>query len=202
MKQAHSGKVDRKTRRDQVAMAALSIVSSCGVKGVTTAALAREVGISEANLYRHFKNKNEILLETVAKIGDGLRKNMEIAFSLPIPPHETLKKIFELHLEHIESNPGIPRLIFSEEIHIGNELLRQELLKTITGYTSKLESLIKKWQDEGSLKAKVDPSAAALMFLGMIQALTMKWSLSGFNFKLTEAGMKLWANYERCLKSE
>ncbi|HDH53599.1 MAG TPA: TetR/AcrR family transcriptional regulator, partial [Nitrospirae bacterium] len=54
-------KFDRKTRRAQIVQAALRIIGSRGVGALTTAAIAKEVGISEANLYRHFENKEEIL---------------------------------------------------------------------------------------------------------------------------------------------
>lgn len=47
---------------------------------LTVAAIAHEVGMSEANLYRHFVDKQEILLETVERIGEGLRGNLEKAF--------------------------------------------------------------------------------------------------------------------------
>ena len=59
-------------RRDQIVEAALRIIANRGVKSLTTAAIAEEVGISEANLYRHFNSKDEILQGTVEKIGEGL----------------------------------------------------------------------------------------------------------------------------------
>ena len=142
----NSGKVDRETRRDQIARAALKIVGESGVSGLTTAAIAREVGISEAALYRHFKNKDEILFETVGKIGEGLKEKMQSVMTSSIPCMEKLKMNFLLNLEHIENNVGIPRLVFSDQVHINNLKLKEKLLNNINSHISRLESLIKNCQ--------------------------------------------------------
>lgn len=193
-------KFDRETRRYQIARAALKIVGKSGVKGLTTAAIAGEVGISEAALYRHFKSKDEILLETIGKIGEGLREKMQKVMTSDIPCIEKLRTNFLLNLEHIENNVGIPRLVFSDQIHIGNDKLREKLLNNINNHTARLEAMIIKCQEDGSIRKDIDPASSALVLLGMIQTLAMKWSLNGFSFRLTEAGMKHWKNYETCIK--
>lgn len=195
-----SSRLSGDIRRDQIVEAALRIIANRGVKSLTTAAIAEEVGISEANLYRHFKNKDEILQGTVEKIREGLLRNLDAVSSMTdASPVARLKRLFMLHLEYIEKNEGIPRLVFSEEMHIGNESLKEKLLNTIGLYSAKLESLIKEGKRVGLIKKDIDHSSAALMFLGMIQILAMKWSLSGFSFSLADEGVKLWGNFEKCL---
>lgn len=187
-------------RRDQIVEAALRIIARGGIKSLTTAAIAEEVGISEANLYRHFNSKDEILQGTVEKVGEGLLRNLDIITEISEDsPLVRLKRLFMLHLEYIEKNEGIPRLVFSEEMHIGNKKLKERLLKTIELYSSGLESLIKEGQKAGLIKKEIKSPSAAMVFIGMIQILTMKWSLSGFSFSLIDEGMKLWRDFERCL---
>ena len=48
------------------------IIGKRGVSGLT-AAIAREVGLSEASLYRHFKNKDEIFYATVESSKSDVR---------------------------------------------------------------------------------------------------------------------------------
>lgn len=84
-------------------------------------------------------------------------------------------------------------------MHIGNESLKEKLLNTIGLYSAKLESLIKEGKRVDLIKMDMEHSSAALMFMGMTQILTMKWSLSGFSFSLVDEGIKLWKNFEKCL---
>lgn len=187
-------------RREQIVEAALRIIASGGVKSLTTAAIAEEVGISEANLYRHFNSKDEILQGTVEKIGEGLLRNLDIISEMSeANPLVRLKRLFMLHLEYIEKNEGIPRLIFSEEMHVGNKKLKERLLKTIQSYSARLESLIKEGQEAKLIRKEIGGPSAAMLFIGMIQILTMRWSLSGFSFSLVNEGMKLWRDFEKCL---
>lgn len=190
-------------RRDQIAAATLKVIALKGVGALTTSAIAREVGISEASLYRHFKGKDEILAVTVQKIVDGLRRNLENVTRLS-PEGQfviRLKRLFMLHLDYIEKNGGIPRLIFSDEIHLNKGDLKERLSGAINEYTSALESIIRQGQKAGQIIKELNPGAAALTIIGMVQVTAMRWSLSAFSFPLVAEGMKLWTNYEKSIRS-
>lgn len=195
-------KVSNEARREHVVDAALKIISEKGVRNLTTAAIAHEVGMSEANLYRHFANKDEILRLTVGRISEGLQKNLEKVFESPGKPIENLRKIFTLHLGFVEKSEGIPRLIFSEEIHGGNRELQATILNTINTYSAKLESIIKEGQIAGCIKKDIDPASSALTMIGMTQVKILRWSLSSFSFSLAKEGTKLWRNFEKCIAIE
>lgn len=199
-----NGKVKTGIRRDQIAEAALRIIGQKGASGLTTASLAREAGISEANLYRHFKSKDEILELTVEKITLGLGRNLQNVTKIRAadPAITKLKRIFTLHLDYVEKNEGIPRLVFSEELHSGNAKLKEKLLNSINAYASELESIIRQGQRDGLIKAAIQPKAAALLLIGMVQITILRWSLSGFSFHLVDEGMKLWRNFEACVNAE
>ncbi|HDO35936.1 MAG TPA: TetR/AcrR family transcriptional regulator [Nitrospirae bacterium] len=191
-------KFDRKTRRAQIVQAALRIIGSRGVGALTTAAIAKEVGISEANLYRHFENKEEILNAMTEEIGAGLEENLKAVTAGS--PVARLKEIYKLHLEYIEKNDGIPRLVFSEQLHMRQPHIRKKLLEKINAYSRKLSEIIKEGQEGGLIKKGLNPHAASMILIGMVQITTLKWSLSGFSFSLVHEGMKLWKDYEKCLK--
>jgi len=190
----------KEARRDQVVGAVLKIIGNHGMAGLTTSALAKEVGMSEANLYRHFKNKQEILLETVTQIGERLRQNLDTVMKSCSSPADLLRQIFQLHLRYVGQNKGIPRLVFSDEIHAGNPELKLRLLETISFYTESLEEFIKAGKKDGSLKQSIDPKATALTMIGIIQVSILRWALSGFTLSIEEEGLNLWNNLEACIK--
>ena len=195
-------KIGSQIRRRQVVEAALKIISEKGAKNLTTAAIAKEVGMSEANLYRHFSGKEEILHETIAKVAEGLQENVEKVFDSHKSPMESLREIYALHLGFVENNAGIPRLVFSEEIHGGNRILKEMMFKTIKEYSTKLESLFRAGQSAGIVKKELDPACCALTVIGMVQVTVLRWSLSGFSFSLKEEGLKLWKNFEKSVATE
>jgi len=193
-----SSKVDKKTRRSQIVQASLRIIGRQGVASLTTAAIAKEVGISEANIYRHFENKDEILSEMATHIREGLERNLSRVSETS--PMAALRQIYKFHLEYIESNEGIPRLIFSEQLHTSSKL-KKRLFATIGSYSNKLASIIQDGQQKEIIKKDIDSKAAAMMLIGMVQVTTLKWALSNYEFSLLKEGLKLWNNFERCVRT-
>ena len=48
-------------RQEQIAQAALDVVRSQGIRALNVAAVAKKVGIVPSAVYRHFKDKREIV---------------------------------------------------------------------------------------------------------------------------------------------
>jgi AcrR family transcriptional regulator len=195
------GKVKGEVRRDQIVQATLKIIARKGVSSLTTAALAREVGISEANLYRHFRNKDEIFMATVSQVREMIAKNLEKVLTGNTGPVGILKRFFALQVELMEENGGITRLMFSEELHV-HQHMRERILETMYTVSEKLASLIKDGQKAGVIRKDIDPLTTVLMFVAMIQGLAFRWSLGGFSFSLAKEAAKTWKNFEKLISLE
>jgi len=193
-------KVSTEVRREQIRQATFNIIANQGVKGLTISAIAEKVGVSEANLYRHFKNKKEILAHAVESIGEGLLQNLRSVKNTKMTdPLKQLKRLFRLHLEYIEANEGIPHLVFSEELHKGNPDLRNKLLNAINAYAREIELLMKQGQKDGNIHKGINTHAFSFTMIGMIQISTMMWSLNAFSSSLVLGGMGLWDSFEKCM---
>ncbi len=195
------GKVKGDVRRDQIMQATLKIIARKGVSSLTTAALAREVGISEANLYRHFKNKDDIYMATVSHVREMIAKNLEKVMDGSTDPVAILKRFFALQVELMEENGGITRLMFSEELHV-HQHMRERILETMYAVSEKLASLVKDGQKAGTIRKDIDPLTTVLMFVAMIQGLAFRWSLGGFSFSLAKEAAKTWKNFEKLITLE
>ncbi len=194
-------KMRGEVRRDQIVQTALAIISQKGVGGLTTAALAAGAGVSEANLYRHFKNKEDIFFATVSYVKDRIAGNIEQSLAGNGTPIGRLRRFYDLQIDLMAGNSGIPRFMFSDELHIA-EKLRGVLLQTMYTFSATLASFIRDAQKFGSIRKDLDPKTTALMFIGMVQGLMFRWSLSGFSFSLKAESRKMWKNFEKCVMVE
>ncbi len=193
-------RVRGEVRRDQIVQAALKIIGEKGVGSLTTAEIAREVGISEANLYRHFKNKEKIYSAAIVHVRDMITRNIERAFSGGATPLTKLKRFFALQIGLMENNSGIPRFMFSEELHM-SRAMRKNILQTMYAVSNTLASLIREGQKTGSIRKDIDAKTSSLMVIGIVQGLTFRWSLGEFSFSLAAEGRKTWKNFEKCIAS-
>lgn len=185
-------------RQQQITEAALHVIGQKGINGATTVEIASAAGISEGNLYRHFRNKEEIIKSVIDKIGDDLTLILASVAELD-NPKDKLETIFKSHLLYIEGHVGIPRTIFSEETIVANDNLRAKVLSTISRYFLGIRQIVEQGQKCGMFDEGMDSQAIASMFIGTIHFAVTRWMMNNFSTKLTDETKLLWKNFARCM---
>jgi len=94
-------------------------------------------------------------------------------------------------LSAIHETPAIPAILFSRELHTDNETLRQHFLSLVERFGGLLAGLIKEAQSVGEIRADEAPGDCALLVMGLVQGLALRWSLSGRAFDIVEEGRRL-----------
>ncbi|MBI5189781.1 MAG: TetR/AcrR family transcriptional regulator [Nitrospirae bacterium] len=195
-------KKDTKTRQAEIAGMAIDIIGEMGVSGLTTARLAERLSMSEPNLYRHFRDKEAILSAVIDELGALLMDSAGRIAGEDLPPDEKLRLIMENHMEVVEKRAGLPRLVFSEDMHVRYPALRDKLTGRIGGYLLTIEKVIGEGIEDGTFRMETSPKETARTYLGMVQFAAMRWSLCGFSFSLKDEGGRLWANFHRMIRDE
>ena len=89
------GKINPRTPRQQeIVDAARKIITSRGIKSLTTRERARELKITDGALYRHFKSKDEIISLLIDDIEDTLLSAIQEAANMNADPIKKLESIF------------------------------------------------------------------------------------------------------------
>lgn len=190
-------KVQNSARREQIVRAAFNILAAGeGINALTIGAIARETGVSTADIYRHFKNKDEIIEETVTKVHLELMKNLTYLYDSDPSPLISLKRFYLLHLDFLETRKGIARLAFSGGILKAGSASQRKIDYLLDTYSAGLVNVIEKGKKIGNIRKAVDSKSSAMVMIGMVQAITLKWLVSDFSFPLVDEGMMLWHGYE------
>ena len=186
-------------RKKQIMDAARKLIMRAGSEHVTVRNMAKEVGISEAAIYRHFKSKTEILSFLADSVADGLLHDIDMAGSVGFTSMDIIDEILRTHLSRIEQRRGLSFLVLAEIISFGNKSLNKKVSDNIQIYVDRLKLLLSDGVRAGLIRPDVDLGAAALLLFGMIQGLVNIWALSGYKFDLTEKYSELWKVYKRSL---
>lgn len=189
------------TRKDQIVQAALAIIGQKGVHSLTTAGIAREAGMSEANLYRHFQDKDEILLSIGNHIGTAIMGSAAAIGDGNGTPVGKLEAIYASHITAISETPGIPRYVFSE-VHLGNPRLSKAMADRMKSYMGILAGIVSDGIAAGFLRENLSPRETAVTLLGMIQFTALRHSLDHGSFDLREEAGKLWTNFRAVISRE
>jgi len=147
---------------------------------ITTAALAKEVGVSEAALYRHFPSKArmfEALIEFIEDSIFGLITRILYEQSSAI---NRCNKILHMLLGFAEKNPGLSRILVGDALTGENERLQVR----ITQFYQRLETQLKQVLREAELKNELPvghPSTAiANLLLATAEGRMNQYVRSGF----------------------
>ena len=65
-------------RQQEIIESAGKLLMQKGVKGLTTKNLALEMNFSESALYRHFKNKEDIIVLLLDYLGSNIKERLNI----------------------------------------------------------------------------------------------------------------------------
>ena len=182
-------------RKEEIVQAALEVVGRKGVRALTISAIARSAGMCEANIYRHFRGKNEIFAALAEFIGSEVMGNAAAIAGGSRKPLEKLENIFFSHIARIAEHPGIPRFVFSDDIHLEHRNIADSLALRIGNYIETITGVIAAGVAEGELKAGLLPRETALTLLGMIQFTALRWTISNASFEIQPEAEKLWQNF-------
>ncbi len=184
-------------RKEEIVQAAFEVLGKGGTKALTIAAIAKTAGMCDANIYRHFRGKDDIYSDLADFIGVEVMGKAATVAAGSRRPLEKLETIFFSHIALIEENPGMPRLIFSEDIRLGNRKLGEKISLLLRGYVDTLAGVIAAGVDEGDFRQGLAPRETALTFLGLIQSTALRWTIGAEPFDLRAEAGKLWSNFMR-----
>lgn len=188
-------KKSTRVRKEEIIQAALEVVGKNGVRALTIAAIAASAGMSEANIYRHFSGKDDIYSAVAEFIGSSVMSNASAIAGGSRKPLEKLETIYFSHVALIIEHPGIPRFVFSDDIHLGQRNLADTLALRIGTYIETITGVIAAGIAEGDLKPDLSSRETALTLLGMIQFTALRWTISNASFQIRPEAEKLWQNF-------
>jgi TetR/AcrR family transcriptional regulator len=181
-----------KIRRKQIAAAAARIIVKYGSEHVTTKKIAKEVGISETAIYRHFKSKEELLSFLIEDIEVMLLSEIKMNDTASPYTIETLEKIIKAHMTHVVKRRGVSFQIIAEIISLGSKILNKQAYNVINKYIGRIRDILDEGSKAGVIRQDIDLDAAATLFFGMIQGLVNAWALSQYSFNLEEKYISTW----------
>ena len=195
-------KLDTEVRQEQIIEAAMNLIASRGVKGLSMAALADRIGLVPSAIYRHFKSKDDIVDVMLGVIRERLLTNIRITCKGTSESMDRLQRILKRHVETLRENRAIPRIIFTEDVFSGNTKRKSKVYGIVNGYLGGLNKIIREGQEKGQIRSDMDSKTVALMFLGMIQPGAILWFLSDGKFDISKQSEKNWNVFREAIRAK
>jgi AcrR family transcriptional regulator len=161
--------VSRGSTRDRILDAAADVMTRLGLARTTTKEIARAAGCSEALLYKHFRDKEEIFLGVLKERLPNLTATLAAlpARAGTATVEDQLVEVVELAVRFYQGGLAIGSSMLGDPVLVRRH--REWLLERGTGPHKANEMLagyLRAEQEAGRVAAGADPDAAAALLLG------------------------------------
>jgi AcrR family transcriptional regulator len=193
-------KTNTASRKQQIARAAMEIISEEGLHNLVMVKIAKRVGVTDAAIYKHFRSKDDMLLFMIEDLEKSMIERFIVHIGHVVDPIAQLYNLLSFQFEFIEENRGIPRIIFSESLQQQNKEIKVKIANLLTNYLQIIKDMLNAAKKNGQVNKEVDVDAAASIFVGMIQSSVVFWSLSDFSYSLRVRQAPLWREFLRLIR--
>ncbi len=179
-------------RRQQILECLAAMLEASPGERITTSALARDVGVSEAALYRHFPSKSKMFEGLIEFIEETIFSRITLILAEEKSALKRCEKILTLLLTFAERNPGLTRLLTGDALTGETERLRTR----IEQFFDRVETQLKQILREAELREGVHPQlpivAAANLLIALVDGRIAEFVRTGFRRRPTEHWPEQW----------
>jgi TetR/AcrR family transcriptional regulator len=185
-------KPDKNSRRDQILHVLAQMLEEHPGGRITTATLARQVGVSEAALYRHFPSKARMFEGLIAFIENTLFSRISRIIADNGSVLGQCERIVFLTLTFAEKNPGITRVLNGDALAGEPERLRQQVSQIFERLETQLKQIIREAELKEGLRTRESVTATANLLIAYTEGKISQYVRSDFKRAPTEGWTEQW----------
>jgi len=167
-------------RRQQILEALAHMLEASPGERITTAGLAREVGVSEAALYRHFPSKSKMFEGLIEFIEETLFTRINIILNEERNAAPRCEKMLSLLLAFAERNPGITRIMTGDALAGETERLHVRVAQLFDRFETQLKQVLREAEMREGLRPVIPLPAAANLLMAAAEGRISQYVRSGF----------------------
>ncbi|TCS43958.1 nucleoid occlusion factor SlmA [Reinekea marinisedimentorum] len=181
------------SRRDQILQSLAQMLESNPGQTITTAKLAKEVGVSEAALYRHFPSKTKMFEGLIIFIEETLFTRVSRILQEEENALPRCEAILTLLLAFAERNPGMCRILIGDALAGDVERLRSRVVQIFDRLETQLKQIIREAEIREGIRPVIPLNQASNLMLVLAEGRINQFVRSEFKRKPTQDWASQWS---------
>lgn len=169
------------SRRESILQALARELEEKPGERITTAQLAKAVGVSEAALYRHFPSKAKMFEGLIEFIEDTIFSLVTRILDEEKQSLSRCEKILTLLLGFAEKNPGMTRLLVSDALVGEKSRLRERINQFYERVETQLKQVLRESRLQGKQISDEQIKTYSRLLLSMIEGRLHRYVRSDFS---------------------
>lgn len=180
------------SRQQEIINMSIALIADMGIQKLTIKNISKKIGISEPAIYRHFKNKLEILMTLLDSFETIATDVLDSEKIKSLNPLDKIEFFLMDRYQCCADNPKLAKVMFAEGNFQDNKELSAKMLNIMHKHKEKIHRIIIRGQNEGQIRNDIDSLSLFRILFGPLRLLIKQWCLAGFRFDLEAEGKKLW----------
>ena len=183
---------NKTSRRDAILQSLAHMLEATPGGRITTAALAADVGVSEAALYRHFPSKAKMFEGLIEFIETTLFSRISRIREEEQDAAAQCEQIVTLLLTFCERNPGITRLLTGDALTGETDRLRGRVQQLFDRLETELKQILREAEVRQGLRTALPVNLAANLLLATAEGRIIQYVRSEFRRSPTDYWAEQW----------
>lgn len=185
---------EKVSRREQILQSLAQMLEVNPGQRITTAALAKEVGVSEAALYRHFPSKARMFEGLIGFIEETIFSRVTAITNAESDGIKQCEQILTLLLAFVEKNPGMARILTGDALAGESDRLRQRINQFFERLETQIKQILREAEVQNGLRTVNPAGASANLMLATAEGRIRQFVRTEFRRRPTEQWQDQWSS--------
>ena len=172
--------------KEGLILSTIEAISEQGLQGLTTRGVAKRQGISESTIFKHYNNKNQLILAVLEYFSQYDQAIIESLGMKEFKPIEAITYFVEAYVTYYENYPAITAITMSYEGLIHEVELSDVVMRIFTKRIKTIQSLIEDAKRQNEIPKDVDAESLADLIIGLERVVIQRWRLNHYDFSLKD----------------
>ncbi|WP_261842100.1 nucleoid occlusion factor SlmA [Aliamphritea ceti] len=184
---------EKVSRREQILQALAMMLENDPGARITTASLAKQVGVSEAALYRHFPSKARMFEGLISFIEETIFSRVTLITQSDATALKQCEQILTLLLAFVERNPGMARILTGDALAGETDRLRQRINQFFERLETQIKQILRTAEQTEGLRTELPGGATANLLLACAEGRIRQFVRSEFKSRPTQNWADQWS---------
>ena len=187
------------SRKEHILQSLAAMLEESPGGRVTTAGLAKQVGVSEAALYRHFPSKAKMFESLIEFIESTIFSRVSLILNEESSTEARCNQLLTLLLTFSERNPGITRILTGDPLSGESTRLRIRVAQFYERFETQLRQILREAEIRNDRESSIDVNVAANLMLSIVEGKISQYVRSDFEKLPTNHWQDQWQVLRRTI---
>lgn len=178
-------------RKDGIINSTISALNELGIQNLSTKEIAKREGVSEGTLFRHYKNKTEILLAVLDHYSQYDDDIIQTCVNRKLSSIDSIRNFFLSYSEFYSNYPEITSILLAYDSLLCELQLSDKVKSIINKRETFIQKTIEKAIETGELNKSINSVYLTDLLVGGFRAICLRWKIEKQSFSLKEGTVRM-----------